>query len=169
MARQRMQQIPVVEPETDEWVDPAERQAKAALRVAEEARKIAQDNAEVARRTAGATAIDRAMANHDDWLSVEATKNRLAERFFLAQAQGTDFNASSEVSALHKEEQSALAGRKEAWANTKATQAAATLSATHTPSPPTAPKTEDRPAWGTPERADYDDNIEREILAEFRG
>ena len=165
--RHRMQVAPDPEPESDEWVDPAERQAKAALKAAEEAKRIATDSADTNRRQMAAMSIDRALASHDDWLNVTGTKNRLAERFFLAQAQGNTFDAAAEVLALHKEEQDALAGRQEAWAKTKANQATATASVTHSPSPPTAPRTEDRPRWGTPERAAYDNNIEREILAEY--
>ena len=162
------QRSATVEPEPDEWSDPAERHAKAAMKMAEEARKIAQDNADTNRRQQAAMSIDRAMAGHNDWLHAESTKNRLAERYFLAQAHGREFDASAEAETLHTDEQNALGARKEAWAKTKATQAAATASAMSSPSPPTPPKAEDRPAWGTPERAAYDTNIELEILAAHR-
>jgi len=113
-----------------------------------------------------AMSIDKAVLAHDDWLNVKSVKNRLAERYFLANANGSAFDAEAEVAALHKEEQDALASRQEAWAKTKAQQAVATASATHSPSPPTSPATEQAPSWGTPERAEWDDKLTKEIFAE---
>lgn len=159
-------QAPAPEPPEDEWADPAEKQARAALKAAEEAKRLAQDSAESTRRQMTAMSIDKAVLAHDDWLNVKSVKNRLAERYFLANANGSAFDAEAEVAALHKEEQDALASRQEAWAKTKAQQAVATASATHSPSPPTSPATERAPAWGTPERAEWDDKLTKEIFAE---
>ena len=152
------------EPDTPEWEDPAE----VALREAKAAKaEIAKVSDNLNRSTAmGAI---KAAVDERDFEDADDVRERLAERYYLAQQRGLAFDATAEAKALHDRETKRITARKEAWAQTKADDAAATASAVSgSPAPPPEPDRfapENRPAWGSPERATWDADIEREVLA----
>ena len=150
-------------PVEDEWEDPAE---KALRRTAEVERKLSEQQDLMARRDA-LHSIDRAVSARQ-WEDADDTKERLAERALLALNMNRQFDAEAEAQRLYDREVKRIDGRKKAWARTKQEQADATISALSAPAPPTSPAVQERPPLGTPERRQWDDDIERQILAEHR-
>ena len=150
-------------PVEDEWEDPAE---KALRRTAEVERKLSEQQDLMARRDA-LHSIDRAVSARL-WEAADDTKERRAERAVLALNMNRQFDAEAEAQRLYDREVKRIDGRKKAWARTKQEQADATKSAMSAPSPPTSPAGQERPPLGTPERRQWDDDIERQILAEHR-
>lgn len=152
-----------VQPAEPQFDDPIEE-------IRHELAKSRQELAATRKTTEGRLAqsdIDRAVSGRT-FLDPDGVKERLAERFFLAQAQGRPFNAEAEAKVLHEREQQALQGKKIAWAAEKREAGKAARSVVTAPSPPPAEAPKPVPKWGTPERRAWDEEQTRSVLAEFR-
>tara|TARA_Y100000310_G_scaffold342570_1_gene446364 strand:- start:2867 stop:3556 length:690 start_codon:yes stop_codon:yes gene_type:complete len=157
------------EPDEDIYVDPAERAAAEALKEARAAREEAGKLRDENERRNARESIDIAVASHE-FEDPEDVRERLALGFFVNRGQGTAFNASAEAKVLFDKENERLAKREQARIDKKKQVEAATASAMIGSSPPTmgSISTSEMPAWGTPERADWDKAEVKAILEQSR-
>jgi len=162
----RLPPPPEPKPPEDEWVDPAEKLGREALRRAQEAesRMLKMEQAQQARD--GAQMIQWSVGQHE-FEDAADVQSRLQNEWMVSRATGQQFDAAARAKELYANETKRAAGRETARLEQKKRDEEATSSAmTGGGSPPIAPMDTlgDMPSFGTPERKKWDADAEAAIL-----
>jgi hypothetical protein len=132
--------LPRPEPEPEAWVDPDER----AGRLEQEIKQLRSEMKSAFDTQSARGGIEKAVTSRQ-WEDPDDVRERLSERYYLAQSYGNAFDADAEAKALHEKEQARANKRKQTWANEKKQVAQATTTVSSRHSPPTGEAIPERP------------------------
>ena len=154
------------EPEEEEWVDPGEKALKENAKLRQELDTFRQSQSEKEQMQRVNYEIQQAVAQFK-WEDMSRVTETMAREYFAHKGMGINdsFDAADVAKRLNEEEKS----RKTAWLESKKQQAEATSSAVAgSNSRPVVEPHTPTPAWGTPERKEWEKATASEIIAKFR-